>query len=231
MKHKGKLIVIEGVDGCGKETQTKRLYERFREAGQKVMTISYPRYDKESSAMVKLYLSGAFGENPEDVSPYIASTFYTADRYASYKEDYEVFLNNGGIVLMDRYTTSNMVHQAGKIRDSHARKQFLAWLWDYEFKLFGLPIPDQVFFLNIPPAVNQKLIENRKNKMTGNAEKDIHEKSPEHLNDAYMSALALVDEYAWIEIRCISKGELRSIEDIHEEIWNYLNIKEDNTDA
>ncbi|MGV8905382.1 MAG: dTMP kinase [Acetobacterium sp.] len=226
MKPKGKLIVIEGVDGSGKQTQTELLYKRFIADGQKVMLISYPRYDKESSAMVKLYLSGAFGEDPGDVSPYIASTFYTADRYASYKEDYEAFLNEGGIVLADRYTTSNMVHQAGKIKKAVERKRFLDWLWDYEFNVFGLPIPDRVFFLNIPPEVNQKLMENRNNKITGNAEKDIHEKSSEHLKDAYESALALVKEYSWTEIRCIEQGELRSIENIHEEIWSKIKIEE-----
>jgi len=231
MKPKGKLIVIEGVDGSGKQTQTELLYKRLMENGQKVMLISYPRYDKASSAMVKLYLSGAFGENPGDVSPYIASTFYTADRYASYKEDYEKFLMDGGIVLADRYTTSNMVHQAGKIKDPVEREGFLAWLWDYEFNLFGLPIPDRVFFLNIPPEINQKLMKNRDNKITGKAEKDIHEKSSEHLRDSYESALALVKEYDWTEIHCIKQGELRSIENIHEEIWNEINIKERKTNA
>jgi len=226
MTHKGKLIVIEGVDGSGKQTQTELLYKRLIDNGQKVMLLSYPRYDKESSAMVKLYLSGAFGEDPGDISPYIASTFYTADRYASFKEDYEGFLNDGGIVLADRYTTSNMVHQAGKIKDPIERKRFLNWLWDYEFNLFGLPIPDRVFFLNIPPEINLRLMKNRANKITGKTEKDIHEKSPEHLRDAYESALALVDEYCWTEIRCINQGELRSIEDINEEIWNEINKKE-----
>jgi len=156
-KHKGRLIVIEGVDGSGKQTQTQLLYDRLIKNGEKVMKISYPRYDKESSAMVKLYLAGAFGEDPSQVSPYIASTFYAADRYASYKEDYEEFLNQGGTVLADRYTTSNMVHQAGKIRAADERKKFLDWLWDYEFNLYGLPVPDQVYFLNIPPEINEKL--------------------------------------------------------------------------
>ncbi|MBK5244024.1 MAG: thymidylate kinase [Eubacteriaceae bacterium] len=231
MKPKGKLIVIEGVDGSGKQTQTELLYKRLIENGQKVMLISYPRYDKASSAMVKLYLSGAFGEDPGDVSPYIASTFYTADRYASYKEDYEKFLMDGGIVLADRYTTANMVHQAGKIKDSVEREEFLAWLWDYEFNIFGLPIPDRVFFLNIPPEINEKLMRNRDNKITGKAGKDIHEKSSEHLRDSYESALALVEEYDWTEIRCIKQGELRSIDNIHEEIWNEINIKERKTNA
>jgi arginine/lysine/ornithine decarboxylase/thymidylate kinase len=221
-KHKGQLIVIEGVDGSGKQTQTQLLYDRLLKQGEKVMKISYPRYDKKSSAMVKLYLEGAFGKDPGTISPYIASTFYAADRYASYKEDYEDFLNQGGLVLVDRYTTSNMVHQAGKIKDSEERKRFLDWLWDFEFNLYGLPIPDQVFFLNIPPAINQQLIKNRKNKITGKQKKDIHENSPEHLLDSYHSALALVAEYGWTEINCVHDNRLRSIESIHEQIWECI---------
>ena len=221
-KHKGQLIVIEGVDGSGKQTQTQLLYDRLLKQGEKVMKISYPRYDKKSSAMVKLYLAGDFGKDPGTISPYIASTFYAADRYASYKEDYEDFLNQGGLVLVDRYTTSNMVHQAGKIKDPEERKRFLDWLWDFEFNLYGLPIPDQVFFLNIPPAINQQLIKNRKNKITGKQEKDIHENSPEHLLDSYHSALALVAEYGWTEINCVQDNRLRSIESIHEQIWECI---------
>ncbi|MBU4440676.1 MAG: hypothetical protein KJ779_14040, partial [Firmicutes bacterium] len=221
-KHNGQLIVIEGVDGSGKQTQTQLLYDRLLKQGEKVMKISYPRYDKKSSAMVKLYLEGAFGKDPGTISPYIASTFYAADRYASYKEDYEDFLNQGGLVLVDRYTTSNMVHQAGKIKDSEERKRFLDWLWDFEFNLYGLPIPDQVFFLNIPPAINQQLIKNRHNKITGKQEKDIHENSPEHLLDSYHSALALVEEYGWTEINCVQDNRLRSIESIHEQIWECI---------
>lgn len=221
-KHNGQLIVIEGVDGSGKQTQTQLLYDRLLKQGEKVMKISYPRYDKSSSAMVKLYLEGAFGKDPGAISPYIASTFYAADRYASYKEDYEDFLNQGGLVLVDRYTTSNMVHQAGKIKDPEERKRFLDWLWDFEFNLYGLPIPDQVFFLNIPPEINQQLIKNRNNKITGKQEKDIHENSPEHLHDSYHSALALVAEYGWTEINCIHNNRLRSIESIHEEIWECI---------
>ena len=225
-KNKGQLIVIEGVDGCGKQTQTQLLYDRLVKQGEKVMKISYPRYDKKSSAMVKLYLEGAFGDDPSTISPYIASTFYAADRYASYKEDYEDFLDQGGMVLVDRYTTSNMVHQAGKIKDPEERKRFLDWLWDYEFNLYGLPIPDEVFFLNIPPEINQELIKNRNNKITGKQEKDIHENSPQHLRDAYNSALSLVKEYGWTEINCVHNGMLRSIVNIHEEIWDHIKTKE-----
>lgn len=220
--HQGQLIVIEGVDGSGKQTQTQLLYDRLMKAGEKVMKISYPRYDKKSSAMVKLYLEGAFGKDPGTISPYIASTFYAADRYASYKEDYEDFLAQGGLVLVDRYTTSNMVHQAGKIKDPDERKRFLDWLWDFEFNLYGLPVPDRVFFLNIPPEINERLIKNRTNKITGKQEKDIHENSPAHLRDSYHSALALVAEYGWTEIDCVKNNQLRSIESIHEEIWDCI---------
>lgn len=230
MKNKGKLIVIEGVDGSGKETQSERLYQRFLEEGKMIKKISYPRYEKESAGMVKLYLKGAFGKDPEKISPYIASTFFTADRYASYKEDYEDFLRKGGMVLADRYTTSNMVHQAGKIRDPEERQKFLDWLWDYEFNLFGLPIPDKVFFLNIPPEINAKLIENRDNKITGESEKDIHENSAKHLKDAYESALSLVKAYGWTEIKCIENHKLRSIESIHQEIWEKLEEEERKND-
>lgn len=220
--HQGQLIVIEGVDGSGKQTQTQLLYDRLVETGEKVMKIAYPRYDKKSSALVKLYLEGAFGKDPGSISPYIASTFYAADRYASYKEDYEDFLAQGGLVLVDRYTTSNMVHQAGKIKDPDERKRFLDWLWDFEFNLYGLPVPDQVFFLNIPPEINERLIKNRNNKITGKQQKDIHESSPEHLRDSYCSALALVAEYGWTEINCVTDNQLRSIKSIHQEIWERI---------
>ncbi|OXS26350.1 MAG: thymidylate kinase [Acetobacterium sp. MES1] len=220
--HQGQLIVIEGVDGSGKQTQTQLLYDRLVKAGENVMKIAYPRYDKKSSALVKLYLEGAFGKDPGSISPYIASTFYAADRYASYKEDYEDFLAQGGLVLVDRYTTSNMVHQAGKIKDPDERKRFLDWLWDFEFNLYGLPVPDQVFFLNIPPEINEQLIKNRNNKITGKQQKDIHESSPEHLRDSYCSALALVAEYGWTEINCVTDNQLRSIKSIHQEIWERI---------
>lgn len=220
--HQGQLIVIEGVDGSGKQTQTQLLYDRLVKAGENVMKIAYPRYDKKSSALVKLYLEGAFGKDPGSISPYIASTFYAADRYASYKEDYEDFLAQGGLVLVDRYTTSNMVHQAGKIKDPDERKRFLDWLWDFEFNLYGLPVPDQVFFLNIPPEINEQLIKNRNNKITGQQQKDIHENSPAHLRDSYQSALALVAEYGWTEINCVKNNQLRSIESIHQEIWERI---------
>lgn len=231
MKNKGRLIVVEGVDGSGKQTQTELLYERLVKEGFLVKKVSYPRYHKDSTAMVKLYLNGAFGKDPDSVSPYIASTFYAADRYASYKEDYEDFYKNGGIVIADRYTTSNMVHQAGKIANPDERDKFMDWLFDYEFKMMGLPVPDSVFFLNIPPEINMKLMEGRANKMTGAAEKDIHEKSPEHLKNAYYNALSLIHKYNWTEIVCVKDQILRSIEDIHQEIYESVIKSENGTDG
>jgi dTMP kinase len=215
----GRLIVVEGVDGSGKATQTAKIYERLLKEGYKVKKVEYPRYDNSSSELVKMYLRGEFGDKAKDVNPYIASTFYAADRYASYKQDYEDFYKDGGIVIADRYTTSNMVHQAGKINDKAERNKFLNWLWDFEFKLYGLPIPDLVFFLDIPPEFNEKLMDGRKNKFSGGEKKDIHERDINHLTESYNNACQLVDMYNWIRIGCIKNDELRSIDDIHEEIY------------
>ena len=143
----GKLFVIEGTDGSGKQTQLEELKKRFDKEKIEYRTVSFPNYEKESSSLVKMYLSGKFGKNPNDVSAYIASTFYAADRYATFKsEGYFDYYNNGGIILADRYTTSNMTFQAGKIKDEKERNKFLDWLWDFEFNLYGLPIPTKTFF-------------------------------------------------------------------------------------
>ena len=160
----GKLFVIDGTDGSGKQTQFKKLQERLDKEGIEYKTVSFPNYDDASSSLVKMYLSGEFGENAKDVSPYIASTFYAADRYATYKRFLEKYYNEGGIILADRYTTANMVHQAGKISDKVEREKFLDWLWDFEFNLYGLPVPTKSFFLNMPPDYAIKLMENRENK-------------------------------------------------------------------
>lgn len=215
----GKIIVIEGLDGCGKQTQSEKLYQRLKEENYPVMKIAYPRYENPSSSLVKMYLSGEFGKNPNEISPYIASTFYAVDRYASYKQDYEEFYKNGGILILDRYVTANMVHQAGKIDDIEERDKFLKWLWDFEFNLFGIPVPDKVFFLNIPPEVSQKLMAERENKFSHEKEKDIHESNKEYLNKMYNSACYLIEKFNWDEINCTKDGTLRSIEDIHKEIY------------
>ena len=133
----GKLFVIEGTDGSGKQTQFDLLKERFEKAEINYKTVSFPNYDSPSSSLVKMYLSGEFGENAKDVNAYIASTFYAADRYATFQKEYKKFYDDGGIILADRYTTANMIHQAGKISDKVERKKFLEWLFNFEFNLYG----------------------------------------------------------------------------------------------
>ena len=218
----GKLFVIDGTDGSGKQTQFQKLQERLYKEGIEYKTVSFPNYDSPSSSLVKMYLSGEFGENAKDVSPYIASTFYAADRYATYKKDLEEYYNNGGLILADRYTTANMVHQAGKISDEKEREKFLNWLWDFEFNLYGLPVPTEAFFLNMPPEYAFKLMENRKNKFTHEDKKDIHERDKNHIIDSYNAACSLVDKYNWYEVKCVKENKLRTIEDIHEEIYNEI---------
>lgn len=157
----GKLIIIEsGSDASGKATQTKKLYERLLKDGYNVRKVEYPNYDSESSALVKMYLRGEFGEKATDVDPYIASTFFSVDRYASFKTEWEEFYNNGGIVLADRYTTSNMVHQASKM-DEDERDKYLDWLVDYEFNMYKIPQPDCVVFLDVPVNFSKKLIDRK----------------------------------------------------------------------
>ncbi len=223
----GKLFVIDGTDGSGKQTQLEKLKERLEREKIDYKSVSFPNYESESSALVKIYLNGELAEDPKEISPYIASTFYAADRYITYKKEYEKYYKSGGIILADRYTTSNMVHQAGKIKDDTEREKFLNWLWDFEFNLYGLPVPTQVFFLNMPTEYALKLMENRKNKITQEEKKDIHERNPEHMIDAYNEACKLSKKYNWKEIQCVKNKEIRTIEDIHEEIYQeiktYLN--------
>ena len=218
----GKLICIEAGDGSGKETQSKKLYQRLKEDHDRVMEVEFPNYASESSALIKMYLRGDFGSRPGDVSPYVASTFYAVDRYASYRKEWEQFYKGGGIVLADRYTTSNMVHQASKIAEEPEREKFLEWLRDFEFRLFGLPEPDCVLFLDMPAEYAARLIENRKNKFTGKAEKDIHEKDPVYLEQAYRTSLWLAEKYDWHRISCVKEGNVRSVEDIHNEIYSIV---------
>ena len=169
-----------------------------------------------------MYLSGEFGEHAKDVSPYIASTFYAADRYATYTTQYKEYYENGGIVLADRYTTANMVHQAGKIQNKDERERFLNWLWDFEFKLYGLPIPSEVFFLKMPPETALDLIKNRENKFTHQKQKDIHEKDKNHIIDSFNAACDVAKKYDWYTVECVKDNKLRTVADIHEEIYEEI---------
>ncbi len=218
----GKLFVIDGTDGSGKQTQFEKLKERLTKEGVDYRVVSFPNYDDPSSSLVKMYLSGEFGENAKEVSPYIASTFYAADRYATYKRFLEKYYQEGGLILADRYTTANMVHQAGKIKEKKEREKFLDWLWDFEFNLYGLPVPTKAFFLNMPPEYALKLMEHRENKFTHTDKKDIHERDKNHIIDSYEAACDLVDKYNWYDVKCVKNSEIRPIEEIHEEIYEEI---------
>ena len=220
----GKLFVIDGTDGSGKQTQFEELKKRLDRENIEYKTVSFPNYDSPSSSLVKMYLSGEFGEDPKAVNAYVASTFYAADRFATFKKDYEEYYKNGGIILADRYTTANMVHQAGKITDVVERDKFLEWLWDFEFNLYGLPVPTKVFFLNMPIEKSMELMKNRENKFSHTATKDIHERNKEHLEGSHKAACYVAKKYDWCEINCVKDDNIRTIEDIHEEI--YKTVKE-----
>ncbi len=218
----GKLIVIDGTDGSGKQTQLEILEKNLEKENIEYKKVEFPNYDSPSSSLVKMYLSGEFGQDAQSISPYIASTFYAVDRYATYKKEFQEYYENGGLILADRYTTANMVHQAGKIKDKDERKKFLDWLWDLEFNIYKIPIPSKVFFLNMPVEYSMKLTQNRKNKFDQNAKKDIHESNIKHLEDSYNAACELAKIYGWSEIQCIKDGNVRTREDIGEEIFNIV---------
>jgi dTMP kinase len=220
---KGKLIIIEaGSDASGKATQTKKLFCRMKDERYNIKKVEYPNYKSSSSALVKMYLNGEFGYKPEDVNAYAASTFYAVDRYASYMKEWKRYYENGGIVLADRYTTSNMVHQASKIEDELERNEYLDWLWDLEFVKLGLPVPDMVIFLDVPPVISNDLMSNRNNKITGGSKKDIHESDREYLRKTYVNACRIAEKYNWKRIECTEGSFLKSIEDIHNAIYEYV---------
>lgn len=172
---------------------------------------------------VKMYLSGEFGNKPEDVNAYVASTFFAIDRFASYNKEWKDFYDNGGIIISDRYTTSNMVHQAVKM-DEEEKDKYLDWLYNLEFNLYKLPVPDCVMFLDVLPEISQKLMKDRNNKFTGEKEKDIHENNKDYLAKSYYNSLEIAEKYNWDKIKCNDGDNLKTIEEIHEEIYKKLKI-------
>lgn len=213
----GKLIVIEGIDGSGKSTQYKKLCQRLEDEGREFRKIVFPRYDKDSSALIREYLSGGFGTDPGDVNAYAASTFYAVDRFASFKTDWGEYYKNGGLILSDRYTTSNACHQGSKL-PAEDRKAYLEWLYDFEFRLLGLPEPELVIYLNIDIDVSRRQMDNRQNETNTHA--DIHEKNFDYLQACLEAGRDAAKVYGWTVIDCISNGQMRSIDDIHEEIYD-----------
>lgn len=219
----GKLFVIEsGSDGSGKATQTNLLYEHLKKDGYNVKKVEFPNYNSESSSLVKMYLRGDFGNKADDIDAYIASTFFAVDRYASYKTEWEDFYKRGGIVIADRYTTSNMVHQASKMNSNKDKDNFLEWLDNLEFGLYKLPRPEAVFFLDVPVEITEKLIESRKNKFTNEDKKDIHESDREYLIRTYENSKYVAKKYTWNIVSCVNNKEIKTIEEIHSDIYDKI---------
>ena len=212
----GKLIVIEGTDGSGKSTQFAKLTQRLTEEGKDFRKLVFPRYSEPSSALIRMYLGGQFGTDPHAVNSYAASAFYAVDRYASYKQDWGNWYENGGLILSDRYTTSNAVHQASK-EPADKREQYLQWLYEFEYDKLGLPCPDLVIYLDVPTDFTQKLM--RRREADTNTTADIHEKDMEYLATCRQTGRAAAKYYGWTVIDCVKDGAMRSIEDIHEEIY------------
>ncbi len=212
----GKLIVLEGTDGSGKSTQFARLKERLEAQGIAFLCLKFPQYEEESSALIRMYLDGQFGAHPSDVNGYAASAFYAVDRYASYKKVWGEWYAQGGLVLADRYTTSNAVHQASKVPAAE-REDFFRWLYDFEYDKLGLPRPDQVFYLDVPTGDTVGLLRAREAATHSHA--DIHEQDTAYLRACREAAGQAADVLGWYRVQCVQNGVLRSIEDIHEEIW------------
>ena len=213
----GKLYVIEGVDGSGKATQTELLYQALLAQGKPVRKVSFPDYDSPASGPVKMYLNGEFGTDPQDVSAFAASVFFAVDRFASFRKDWKAFYDQGDIIIADRYVTSNLVHQAGKIIDAEEKKRYIHWLNDLEYSILGLPKPDCVIFLDMPPAYSLKLRRER-NALKQGLTHDIHEADQTYLQNAYDNAIGIATHQGWHTISCVAEAQIRTIEDIHAEI-------------
>ena len=215
----GKLIVIEGTDGSGKSTQFKRLTERLQQENRAFQKLVFPQYAEPSSALIRMYLGGEFGNNPSDVNAYAASTFYAVDRYASYKKVWGTWYEEGGLVVSDRYTTSNAVHQASK-EPAESQADFLKWLYDLEYDKLGLPCPDLVIYLDVPTDFTEAMMRSRE--AATNTHADIHEKDMDYLATCRRTGKAAAAFYNWTVINCVKDGQMRSIEDIHEEIYRHV---------
>ena len=215
----GKLIVLEGTDGSGKSTQFRLLSQWLLEQNTPFKHIVFPRYDQESSALIRMYLGGQFGANPADVNSYAASAFYAVDRFASYRQDWGKWYEEGGLILSDRYTTSNAVHQASK-EPVDKQPEFLKWLYEFEYDKLGLPRPDLVIYLDVPTAYTEKMMRSREASTGTHA--DIHEKDTDYLATCRQTGRAAAQFYGWTVINCVRDGAMRSIEDIHEEIRRHV---------
>jgi len=222
------IIAIDGVDGSGKETQSKLLFQKLQDKGLNPLMMSFPDYKSESSALVRMYLNGDFGASASDVNAKTASTFFALDRFASYRRSWKTAHDEGRIIIADRYTTSNMIHQASKIADTQEKDEFLDWLCDFEYNILGLPKPDSVIFLDMPPEYGAKHCKDRANKADGSDAKDIHERDTAYIADSYNNAKYIAAKYGWHTINCIDTGKndvIRTIADISGEVYELVLCK------
>ena len=215
----GKLIVIEGTDGSGKSTQFKLLTARLEAENRTFRRLVFPQYSEPSSALIRMYLGGEFGTKPSDVNAYAASAFYAVDRYASFKKVWGNWYDNGGLIVSDRYTTSNAVHQASK-EPAETQGDFLKWLYDFEYNKLGLPAPDLVIYLDVPTDFTEAMM--RRREADTNTHADIHEQDLEYLATCRRTGKMAAEYYGWTVIQCVKDGAMRSIEDIHEEIYRHI---------
>lgn len=209
------LIVLEGLDGSGKGTQTALLAEALVKQGHALRQVTFPDYDSPSSALVQMYLKGEFGSNPEDVNAYAASAFYAVDRFASFRRDWKTDYDRGSVILCDRYTTSNMVYQMGKV-PREEWDQYLCWMEDFEYGKLGLPRPDLVLYLDMPVEVSQKLLLQRYHGDSG--KKDIHESHLEFLRSCGECARYAGEKLHWKVIPCSKEGAPLPVEEIHQAV-------------
>ena len=218
----GILITIDGLDGSGKQTQSEILFDRLVKEGIDTRLVSFPDYESNSSALVKMYLGGEFSHDPDAVNAYAASTFFAVDRVASYISDWKQDYENGTVIIANRYTTANAIHQLSKISDTAEREKFLDWLYDIEFSKFAIPSPDITVFLEVPVDISLGLIASRSAE-TGR-EIDIHE-NKEHLTKAYDAALFSAERLGWTTVHCSENGEMRTRESIADEIYALISEK------
>ena len=212
---KSKIIVIEGLDGSGKATQTALLAQKLSDRGIKVRRLEYPDYDSPSSSLVKMYLGGEFGSKPEDVNAYAASAFYAVGRAAGFLGDWKADYQSGTLFLCDRYCTSNIIYQMAKVSDAE-RDAFIEWQADFEYDKLGLPRPDAVIYLDVSPDVSQKLMEKRYG--GDQSKKDLHESNLSFLLSCRKSALYATEKCGWKIIDCCENGDIKPIDKISDEI-------------
>ena len=215
----GKLIVIEGTDGSGKSTQFKLLTDRLSREGRDFRQLEFPQYSQPSSALIKMYLGGEFGTNVGDVNAYAATAFFAVDRYASYKKFWGQWYEQGGLVVSGRYTTSNAVHQASK-ESPEIWQEYWKWLSEFEYDRLGLPRPALTIYLDVPTEYTEKMM--RKREMDTNTTADIHEQDLNYLATCRWCGREAAAFFDWKIIDCVKDGAMRTIEDIHEEIYRYV---------